>query len=121
MVKNLFLPLQAVWYDKIKSGEKTTEYRKVKPYWMKRLNIESVDFCNIKHDGETVCKRGSINWHSGLWPDVVIFSRGYTSERMAFEIERISVVPGLGTDLKIDAPVFAIKLGKRILNYEKNC
>lgn len=87
MVKSLFLPLMAEWYDKIKLGEKKTEFREVKPYWSTRLKVR---------------------------PDVVIFARGYTSERMAFEVKGVSVVPGLGTDLNIDAPVFAIDLGKRI-------
>lgn len=30
--------LKKQWFDKIKSGEKTHEYREVKPYWTKRLN-----------------------------------------------------------------------------------
>ena len=29
--------LKKQWFDKIKSGEKTHEYREVKPYWTKRL------------------------------------------------------------------------------------
>ena len=29
--------LKREWFDKIKSGEKTHEYRVVKPYWEKRL------------------------------------------------------------------------------------
>lgn len=33
----LIFPLKKQWYEKIKSGEKTIEYREVKPYWTKRL------------------------------------------------------------------------------------
>jgi hypothetical protein len=120
MDKNLFLPLAAVWYDKIKSGEKTTEYRELKPYWMKRLNVKSVNILGKKNSDGPERRPASINWNSGLWPDFVIFSRGYTSERICFEISGVSVVPGINSDLKIDAPVFAIKLGKRIYEYEKN-
>ena len=29
----LIFPLKKEWYEKIKSGEKTIEYREVKPYW----------------------------------------------------------------------------------------
>lgn len=29
--------LKKVWFDKIKSGEKTHEYREVKDYWTDRL------------------------------------------------------------------------------------
>ena len=33
----LIFPLKKEWYEKIKSGEKTIEYREVKPYWSKRF------------------------------------------------------------------------------------
>jgi ASC-1-like (ASCH) protein len=36
----LIFPLKKEWFDKIKSGEKTIEYREVKPYWSKRLYTE---------------------------------------------------------------------------------
>ena len=35
--KILDLPLKKEWYDMIESGEKTEEYREIKPYWCKRL------------------------------------------------------------------------------------
>jgi len=42
----LIFPLKKQWYEKIKSGEKTIEYREVKPYWSKRIGyrIESTLF-----------------------------------------------------------------------------
>ena len=33
----LIFPLKKQWYEKIKSGEKTVEYREVKLYWIKRI------------------------------------------------------------------------------------
>ena len=33
----LIFPLKKQWYEKIKSGEKTIEYREVKPYWTTRI------------------------------------------------------------------------------------
>ena len=33
----LMFPLKKEWYEKIKSGKKTIEYRVVKPYWTKRI------------------------------------------------------------------------------------
>lgn len=33
----LYLPLKAKWYEMIERGEKTEEYREVKPYWLKRV------------------------------------------------------------------------------------
>ena len=32
--------LKKEWFEKIKSGQKTHEYREVKPYWTKRLTNE---------------------------------------------------------------------------------
>lgn len=37
MSKTLHLVLKSKWYDKITSGEKTSEYREIKPYWNKRF------------------------------------------------------------------------------------
>jgi len=36
-MKTLDLVLKKKWYDMIESGEKTEEYREIKPYWVKRL------------------------------------------------------------------------------------
>ncbi|QBR38363.1 ASCH domain-containing protein [Leisingera sp. NJS201] len=36
-MKALHLPLQAAYFEQIKSGEKVEEYRKATPYWRKRL------------------------------------------------------------------------------------
>lgn len=33
----LIFPLKKEWYEKIKRGEKTIEYREFKPYWIKRI------------------------------------------------------------------------------------
>lgn len=35
--KPLYLTLLKRWFDLIKSGQKTREYREIKPYWTKRL------------------------------------------------------------------------------------
>ena len=37
-MKVLHLTLKRKWFDLIASGEKTTEYREYKPYWIKRLD-----------------------------------------------------------------------------------
>lgn len=36
-MKILHLTLKKKWFDMIASGEKTEEYREIKPYWWKRL------------------------------------------------------------------------------------
>ncbi len=37
MNETLYLPLKAKWYKMIESGEKTEEYREIKPYWCDRI------------------------------------------------------------------------------------
>jgi len=39
----LDLPLKAIWYDMIESGEKKEEYREHNSYWAKRFYV-----CNLK-------------------------------------------------------------------------
>lgn len=46
--------------------------------------------------------------------DYVCFSLGYGGKTMTFVIDDISVVDGKVTDLAIDKPVYAIKLGRRL-------
>lgn len=82
----LIFPLKKEWYDKIKSGEKTVEYREVKPYWMKRLNQDCMFPWNCK-----LCL-------------------GYTSQYMIAKIIKIEIVNGKDTDLHIAKPVYAIHL-----------
>ena len=36
-MNNLYLFLKYKWYDLIESGQKTSEYREIKPYWINRL------------------------------------------------------------------------------------
>ena len=102
--------LKKEWYEKIRNGEKTIEYREVKPYWEKRI-------CKYK------------NWYSQFiapknrtafrrdYP--VIFTKekavcilrlGYTNQYMSAVITKIEIINGKNTDLQIDKPVFAIHL-----------
>lgn len=39
----LTLPLKALYFDQIKAGTKTEEYRLVTPYWRKRLEGRTYD------------------------------------------------------------------------------
>jgi len=95
------------WFEKIKSGEKTHEYRIYKPYWAKRLT-----YCNPVKFIPKPLKYAK-------------FSLGMTSDpakNMIFEIKDIRIGRADCTDLlKIypelkGAPVLAydIVLGKRI-------
>lgn len=65
-MKRLVLNLKKEWYDKIASGEKTVEYRKLSEYWVGRL-------CEPQpRHGFWACGRPLRDF------DVVEFRRGYT-------------------------------------------
>lgn len=81
--------LKKEWFEKIKSGEKTHEYREVKEYWNNRLLF---------------LRKG----------DPIIFRCGYCK---AFDPERellatvknTSIINGKNTDLKLDVDVWDIE------------
>lgn len=68
----LYLPLKKKWYKMIESGEKPEEYRENKLYWCKRLY----------KDGD---------WRTGEFKPYthVVFSYGYTRQRMTWQIKKI--------------------------------
>lgn len=83
----LIFPLKKEWYEKICSGEKTIEYREVKPYWEKRI-------LPFLFQEKPCCK----------------LRLGYTNKYMTACIAKIEMVDGKDTDLHIDKPVYAIHL-----------
>ncbi|MCH5149267.1 MAG: hypothetical protein J1G30_01260 [Spirochaetales bacterium] len=102
--------LKKQWFEKIRLGEKTIEYREVKPYWTKRLNKEITG----RVDGLFLTP---FNPHfmaavvdCSKCPHDCILRLGYTKQYLKAEIVKIEVVDGKNTDLAIDAPVYAIHL-----------
>ena len=103
-MKTLHLVLKSKWYDKIASGEKTSEYRECKPYWNKRFMTDK-------------------DYHSGISPvvldyciagkyDFVVFHRGYTAETMKFAVYCIQITKNKN-DLNLPF-CWEIQLGQRI-------
>lgn len=43
----LTLPVKRMYFDQIKSGDKTREYREVTPYWIKRIEGREYDHVTI--------------------------------------------------------------------------
>lgn len=84
-MSNLSLVITYHWYDQIRSGLKTSEYREVKPYWDKRLSKQY---------------------------DTVTFQRAYTSTKMVFKVLSIAKTTK-PNDLKLPE-VYEIKLGEQI-------
>lgn len=48
-MKILHLTLKKQWFDMIASGEKTEEYRELKPYWHKRLQGKEFDAIQFRN------------------------------------------------------------------------
>ena len=98
--KILDLPLKKVWYEMIESGEKTEEYREIKPYWCKRfLNMDTPLF-SYRNGYQESNVKGYTH---------VRFRYGYTKRTMTFNIDEITI--GVGNP-KWGAPeeeVFIIK------------
>jgi hypothetical protein len=99
----LDLVLIGKWYDLIESGIKTEEYRRITPYWIKRL-----------------CARAYDSKYEHLQPVIkpythVRFRRGYTKTSMLFSIKDFMVGQG---NTNWGAPeheeTFIIKLGERV-------
>lgn len=107
-MKTLHLVLKSKWYDKIASGEKTSEYRECKPYWNKRFMPDGDYRAGLDPVAFEYCIAGKY--------DSVVFHRGYTSETMEFSVYVIQITKNKN-DLGLPA-CWEIKLGKRIEHKE---
>lgn len=94
--------LKKEWFEKIKSGEKTHEYREVKPYWITRIkNHFDYLWCDIEE-----LKYGAIYYPIGI---NIILQCGYNGEKLKANVTTIKIVDGWNTDLKINKDVFDIE------------
>jgi hypothetical protein len=110
MSNTLKLVLTDHWFEEIKSGRKTHEYRKATPFWAKRI-YKAFDITPVSETGYL-----SFEAPEEYMPNIE-FQKAYRKnpERMTFKaksLERLS--SGINTDLRIDEPVFVIELGDRI-------
>lgn len=89
--QTLHLTLKRQWFDMIASGEKTDEYREIKPYWETRLSDAS---------------RYS----------VVRFRNGYNPGSPTMTIELLGISQGVGNPKwgAPSSPVYRLHLGKII-------
>ena len=118
-MKVLKLVLKKKWFDMIASGEKTEEYREIKPYWQKRL----CRFCHPYHCSVLSCE-DCYQGYNDIVEDFrkhyeVTFYLGYQKNRpqMTFEIKALSVDEGnVEWGAEKGKKYFVIKLGKRIDN-----
>lgn len=94
--------LKKQWFDKIKSGEKTHEYREVKPYWTTRIGNH---FGYLWSDIDYL-KSGAIRYPILKY---IIFVKCYTGEKLYARVVSIKIINGKTTDLAIDKPVYDIE------------
>ena len=109
----LIFTLKKQWYEKIKSGEKTIEYREVKPYWKQRLSNTFGYYKGTYLPSHNPFEKGfGVCIEAGVCPVLCpcILRLGYTNRYMTADITKIEIVDGKDTDLHIDKPVYAIHL-----------
>lgn len=95
----LIFPMKKEWFEKIDRGEKRVEYREVKPYWTNRIYNAGWAWY------ESQCGKGLLNLFKAR---ICVFRLGYTDTRIDAYIDRIEIVDGKETDLRLDKPVYAI-------------
>lgn len=98
----LVFNLKKEWFNKIKSGEKTHEYREVKLYWTKRIK----NFFEFLWSDIYCLKSGDIYYPIGKG---IIFRKGYTGEKLYARVVSIKIIDGTNTDLKINKDVYDIE------------
>lgn len=97
--------LKKKYFEEIKAGRKTVEYREVKDYWTKRLINEFKDLTSLKevlHEVHAPIKANPSHTHK------IIFRNGYTSEILGAEFVSLAIVSGKKTPLNTDNNVYAI-------------
>ena len=108
-MRTLKLVLTDHWFEEIKSGRKTHEYRKATPFWISRIYNTTIK-CAENH----LPKRSYI---LSIEDDFYVeFQKAYrkNAEKMLFKVKAMSIHYGRDTDLHTDDFVFDIELGERI-------
>lgn len=109
----LTLNLKKEWFEKIKSGEKTHEYREVKPYWTNRImNAMYHEYITNDNYFIRMCNGGETYWKP--LDGKIVFCCGYPpkddkEKRLNAVIKKVLIKNGINTDLKINKLVFDIE------------
>ncbi len=94
-MNTLHLNLKKKWFDMILSGEKTEEYREIKPYWTKRF-LEY--YGNYNYPNNSVIIKSCLSENPFEWleyinirpkyykGDEIIFTNGYGKNRPSFKV-----------------------------------
>ena len=111
--KVLHLVLENKWFEKIISGEKTEEYREIKPYWASRLVNQKAESGEVLFDefGGYCRVLGEPEYKPFTH---VLFYAGYAKDRQVLEkkIESISIgkpKKGMCPDKWLNKDMFVIR------------
>lgn len=75
-ITELVLPIKRKWFDMILAGEKTEEYREIKPYWTKRFKtIELLD-----DSGKPTNNKALVTFRNGYGKDAPEFKAWVTMD-----------------------------------------
>lgn len=121
MKKILTLTVNKEWFSRILLGEKTEEYREIKPYWVARLLQNNNNIVDVRHlalalAGRTDLLKKYIDAQRIVLKQYthVLFINGYRkdSPRIEKKIESITIgkpQKGLCPDKWLDTEFFIIK------------
>lgn len=110
----------------IQKGEKTEEYREIKPYWIKRLIFDPFELFkideqmqNFMHASKTKSLKDILQFYSCHLKDfdTIVFSNGYHKGRNQFAVELKSIEIGTGKTewgAETGKRYFILKLGKTV-------
>ena len=123
--KVLTLTVSKQWFDMIVAGEKTEDYREIKPYWASRLVNQQAERGEVLFDefGGYCLVIGKLEYKTYTH---ILFINGYRkdSPRIEKEIESITIgnpKKGLCPDKWLDKEFFVIKFEQRMNKEEKCC
>ena len=109
-VKILHLPLKAKWFNMQERGEKTEEYREIKPYWCNRLARCDKQLCWMR-DYKGACRfRHQMTEINRQGYTHVCLRYGYTDRMIVNKIDSITIGRGkVEWGAPEDRDVFIIK------------
>lgn len=87
-MKRIVFNLKHEWYDKIASGEKTVEYRRICDHWTKRFEISPSVLQDLR-DGAIMFLLPDDNWLGDEW--YAVFRLGY-SRKYPDIVRRITTI-----------------------------
>lgn len=118
MTRTLHLVLKRKWWDMIASGEKTEEYREIKPYWEKRLLNEKAIRANIANimTAKLIFGYYDVAARYSKKFEFVTFYLGYAKDRpsMTFKFGGLTTGKGKSEWGATDELMFVVKLGERV-------